>query len=76
MPCIQPDTFLSEQEIKSYLTALKEQSLSALQLSKEVKKPLFKVRSTIRELKRLEYVGGDEAALTLTEKGATYLLEA
>ncbi|MDQ0338955.1 DNA-binding IclR family transcriptional regulator [Caldalkalibacillus uzonensis] len=72
MPCIQPDSFLSPAEIKSYLGTLADQPLTEAELSKQIQQPLFKVRSTVRELVRLGYVRQKDN-VALTEKGLTYL---
>ncbi|EGL82723.1 hypothetical protein CathTA2_1731 [Caldalkalibacillus thermarum TA2.A1] len=72
MPCTQPESFLSSTEIRFYLQALLDQPLTETELSKQVQHPLFKVRSTVRELARLGYVQQEEH-VSLTEKGLTYL---
>ena len=48
MACIKPETFLTEEEIKAYLQVLADQPLGDIELSKQIKHPLFKVRSTLR----------------------------
>jgi len=76
MACLKPETFLTEEEIKVYLETLLNGSLKETELSKAVKHPLFKVRSTLRELERLGYVTLEEELAKVTEKGQKYYQEA
>lgn len=75
MACIKPETFLTEEEIKAYLQVLADQPLGDIELSKQIKHPLFKVRSTLRELERLEYIAQEADQYGLTDKGNKVIKE-
>lgn len=55
MPCTQGDS-ISNEERESFLSALEERSMTDSELSVKLNLPLFKVRSKLRELKKLGYI--------------------
>jgi ribosomal protein S19E (S16A) len=75
MACLKPETFLTEEEIIAYLQALADKPLEDIELSKQIKHPLFKVRGTVRELERLGFLLIEDEKNAVTEKGYTFLRE-
>jgi predicted transcriptional regulator len=73
MPCIQPESSLPESEIKVFLNAIKEQALSIQEITAEIKQPIFKVRSTLRELITLEYINKEEDKYIVSSKGKEFV---
>ncbi|WP_407270631.1 hypothetical protein [Radiobacillus sp. PE A8.2] len=55
MPCTQGDS-ISNEEIELFLSVLEPRSMTDSELSFKLNLPLFKVRSKIRELKKLGYI--------------------
>lgn len=55
MPCAEGDS-ISNEETSSFLNALEARSMTESELSLKLNLPLFKVRSKLRELKKLGYI--------------------
>jgi predicted transcriptional regulator len=73
MPCIQSETSLPEFEIKVFLNVIKEQALSIQEITTKVNQPVFKVRSTLRELIKLGYILKEEDNYIISDKGKEFV---
>jgi len=67
MACVNPDGTVTESA-KALLTALKN-PLTPEDIAKQVGQPLFKVRSSLREMVQAEFVREDNGKYVITEKG-------
>ena len=67
MACINPDGTITESA-KALLSII-HNPLTPEDISKQVGQPLFKVRSSLREMTSAELVLEEEGKYTLTEKG-------
>jgi predicted transcriptional regulator len=67
MACVNPDGTVTESA-KALLAAV-ENPLTPEEISKQVGQPLFKVRSSIREMVQAELVKEEGGKYILTEKG-------
>ena len=73
MPCISPDGKPTSSEMV-LLRALKEGAVSPEDIAKRTGRPIYLVRSGLRELKSAGYVEEEgENRYRLTEKGADLL---
>ncbi len=74
MACVNAKGQLT-QSAKKLLRAVGDDSLSPQDISKKAGIPLFKVRSSLRELKDAEYVSEENGSWQLTEKAKKVLEE-
>jgi predicted transcriptional regulator len=72
MPCIDDSGNLSDSG-KALLAALSKENLGVKELSSQIGVPLFKVRSSIRELVEAGLLEESAEKYSLTESGKTYL---
>jgi predicted transcriptional regulator len=68
MACVNPDGTISESA-KNLLRIIKVPLLPE-EISKQVAQPLFKVRSSLREMKAAELVEEKNGKFIITEKGS------
>ena len=73
MPCGKNEVTLAPSEIKLFLNAVNEQSLTAEDIVKKTKKPMFKVRSSLRELVEASYIEEKDAKFSILDKGKQYI---
>jgi predicted transcriptional regulator len=73
MPCIQPESSLPESEIKVFLNLIKEHALPIKDITAEIKQPIFKVRSILRELMNLGYIHNEVDKYIISAKGKMLL---
>ncbi len=74
MPCVTPDGKPTTSG-KRVLDALKDAALTPEEIARIVGQPLFKVRSSLRELKAAEWLSETEGKYKLTDQGKTVLQE-
>jgi predicted transcriptional regulator len=67
MACVNPDGTITESA-KALLTIVQNPSTPD-EISKKVGQPLFKVRSSLREMVEAEMVNEEEGKFIITEKG-------
>ena len=67
MACVNPDGTVSESA-KALLNIV-QNPLTPEEISKQVGQPLFKVRSSLREMAQAELVREEEGKFSITEKG-------
>ena len=67
MACVNPDGTLSESA-RALLNAI-QTPLTPEEISKQVGQPLFKVRSSIREMVQAELIEEKEGKFIIAEKG-------
>ena len=67
MACVNPDGTISESA-KALLNAI-QTPLTPEEISKQVGQPLFKIRSSIREMIQAELIQEEESKFIITEKG-------
>jgi predicted transcriptional regulator len=67
MACVNPDGTVTESA-KALLTVV-QNPLTPEEISKQVGQPLFKVRSSIREMIQAELIKEEAGKYVLTEKG-------
>lgn len=67
MACVNPDGTVTESA-KALLTVLQNPSTPE-DISKQVGQPLFKVRSSLREMVQAELIKEENGKYVLTEKG-------
>lgn len=67
MACVNPDGTVSESA--RALLKIVENPLTPEEISEQVGQPLFKVRSSLREMSQAELVREEEGKFTITEKG-------
>jgi len=67
MACVNPDGTISESA-KALLNIV-QNPLTPEEISKQVGQPLFKVRSSLREMAQAELVREEEGKFSITEKG-------
>jgi len=72
MPCIDDSGNLSESG-KALITALSKDSLDVKEISSRLGVPLFKVRSSIRELIEANLIEEENKKYILTEEGKKFL---
>jgi len=72
MPCISPDGKPTSSG-RILLESLKDKTLAPEEIVNIVGQPLFKVRSSLRELKTAGWVEEVEGKYRLTEQGAKVL---
>ncbi len=70
MPCINPDGTLTESA-KSLLNALNE-PLSAEDLAKKITLPLYRVRSSVREMAEAGLLKETDGKFVITGKGKAF----
>ncbi len=68
MACVNPDGTISESA-KKLLTII-HNPLAPEEISKQVAQPLFKVRSSLREMKTAELVKEENGKYKITELGS------
>ena len=73
MPCVKPDGTL-EPMAQAILRALRT-SLTAEEVCDHLRLPLYRVRSTVRELIEADLVADADGALRLTDAGTARILE-
>jgi len=71
MPCINPDGTLTESA-KTLLKAAYE-PMSAEDLAKKIGLPLYKVRSSVREMMEVGLIKETEGKFLITGKGKAFL---
>ena len=74
MPCITPDGKPSSSG-KRVLDSLKDTALTSEEIANIIDQPLFKVRSSLRELKATEWLIETEGKYQLTEQGKKVIQE-
>jgi predicted transcriptional regulator len=67
MACVNPVGTVSESA--KALLSIVQNPLSPEEISKQVGQPLFKVRSSLREMAQAELVREEEGKFSITEKG-------
>lgn len=67
MACVNPDGTISESA-KALLNIV-QSPLTPEEISKQVGQPLFKVRSSLREMAQAELVREEDGKYIITEKG-------
>jgi predicted transcriptional regulator len=67
MACVNPDGTISESA-KALLNIV-QNPLTPEDISKQVGQPLFKVRSSLREMVQAELVKEEDGKFSITEKG-------
>ena len=67
MACVNPDGTISESA-KALLNIV-QNPLTPEEISKQVGQPLFKVRSSLREMAQAELVKEEAGKFSITEKG-------
>jgi predicted transcriptional regulator len=72
MPCVTPDGKPTSSG-KQVLDSLKATALTPEEIASIVDQPLFKVRSSLRELKAAEWLTETEGKYKLTEQGKNVL---
>ncbi len=72
MPCIDDNGNLSDSG-KALINALSKKSLDVKEISSQINVPLFKIRSSIRELIEANLIEESNDKYKLTEKGKTFL---
>lgn len=68
MACINVDGTLTKSG-KALLAAVETEAKSPETLAAELGSPLFKIRSSLREMKSVQFVEENESAYLLTEEG-------
>ena len=74
MPCVTPDGKPTTSG-KRVLDSLKDTTLTPEEIASIVGQPLFKVRSSLRELKAAEWLIETEGKYKLTENGKNVIEE-
>ena len=74
MPCVTPDGKPTSSG-KRVLDSLKDTALTPEEIANIVDQPLFKVRSSLRELKAAEWLIETDGKYKLTEQGNDILQE-
>ncbi|WP_216831426.1 hypothetical protein [Alkalihalobacterium elongatum] len=72
MACVNPDGTLTSSA-KALLSAIQDQALTPEDISKKIGQPLFKVRSSLRDMKSGGFVVQNEENYSVSE-GARKLL--
>ena len=72
MPCIDDEGNISDSGI-ALIKALSKERLDVKALSSQIGVPLFKVRSSIREMVEAGLLEESDEKYNLTEKGKTFL---
>jgi predicted transcriptional regulator len=67
MACVNPDGTVSESA--KALLSIVQDPLTPEEISKQVGQPLFKVRSSLREMAQAELVREEDGKFIITEKG-------
>lgn len=70
MPCVSPDGKPTSSGM-TLLQSLKDGALSPEEIVSKTGRPLFRVRSGLRELKNIGYVEEAEGKYALTKSGKT-----
>ncbi len=71
--CISSDGKLSERALELIRLFLEKDKLTDLEISQKLKRPLFQVRSSLRELCLAGILEKVEEFYRITEKGKSYL---
>ncbi|MBO8157377.1 MAG: hypothetical protein H0Z32_13100 [Bacillaceae bacterium] len=72
MACGKEEVSLSPSQMKLFLQAVKE-PVTAEEVVKSTELPIFKVRSSLRELTEAAYVENNGDQYTISQKGKEYL---
>jgi predicted transcriptional regulator len=71
--CVSPDGKPTERAIELLKLLLEKGKLSDLEIAEMLKRPLFQVRSSLRELSKAGFVEKKEDFYFITEKGKDVL---
>lgn len=75
MACQKPNTTLSDAELKTYLEATSLETVTSNDLSEQMNQPMFKVKSSLRELMKNGYVKEcEDFTYAITPEGEKLLL--
>ncbi len=71
--CISPDGKPTERALELLKLLLEKKKLSDLEIAEILKRPLFQVRSSLRELEKMGFIEKIEGFYGITEKGRRLL---
>ncbi|PMP68756.1 MAG: hypothetical protein C0190_01135 [Thermodesulfobacterium geofontis] len=71
--CISPDGKPAERALELLKLLLEKKKLSDLEIAEILKRPLFQVRSSLRELEKMGFIEKIEGFYGITEKGRRLL---
>lgn len=71
--CVSPDGKPTERALELLKLLSEKGKLSDLEIAEKLKRPLFQVRSSLRELHKAGFIDKIEEFYVITEKGKNFL---
>jgi len=75
MACIKSELTLAPSEVTLFLNTVNGKKANLNEIKETVNKPLFKIKSALRELTETNYIIESEGYYVIADKGKTYLAE-
>ncbi len=75
MACIKSELTLAPSEVKLFLNTVNDSKVNLDDIKNQINKPLFKIKSALRELTETNYMTETDGYYVISDKGKTYLAE-